>query len=92
MLPPGAQSTASLARGRSRHPTVLFFCVSVLVSSIGGSMCWSVSVYGQKTEARRGEELKDIGREERGLGDPVVGDGGSARAHTSLTKLRLSVG
>ena len=55
-------------------------------------MCWSVSVYGQKTEARRGEELKDIGREERGLGDPVVGDGGSARAHTSLTKLRLSVG
>ena len=51
----------------------------------------AVSVYGKKAKARRGEEPKDVGREERGLGGPFVGDGGSARTYTSLAQLGFVV-
>ena len=43
-------------------------------------------------DARRGVESKDAGREERRLGDPLVGDSGSARAYTPLAQFGRVVG
>ena len=65
--------------------------VWALAMNVGAGLGLAVSIDGKKAEARRCEEPKDAGREERGLGDPFVGDGGSARAHTPLAKLVLVV-
>ena len=56
--------------------------VWALAVNVGVGLGLAVSIDGKKAEARRSEEPKDAGREERGLGDPLVGGGGSARAHT----------
>ena len=45
----------------------------------------------KKAKARGGEEPKDVRREERGLGDSFVGDGGGARTYTPLAQPGLVV-
>ena len=65
--------------------------VWALTVNAGVGLGLAVSVDGKKAKARRGEEPKDVGREERGLGDPFVGDGGSARTYTPLAQLGLIV-
>ena len=65
--------------------------VWALAVNVGVGLGLAVSIDGKKAEARRSEEPKDAGREERGLGDPFVGGGGSARAHTPLAQLGLVV-
>ena len=52
--------------------------------NIGVGLGLAMGVDRKKAEARGGEEPKDIRREKRGLGDPLVGDGGSACTYTPL--------
>ena len=63
--------------------------VWALAVNVGVGLGLAVSIDGKKAEARRSEETKDVGRKERGLGDPFVGGGGSARARTPLAQLGL---
>ena len=50
--------------------------VWALAMNVGVGLDLAVCVDRKKAEARRGEEPKDVGREEGGLGDPLVDDGG----------------
>ena len=61
--------------------------VWALAVNVGVGLGLAMGIGGKKAEARRGEEPKGAGREERGLGDPLVGDGGGTRAYTSLSQL-----
>ena len=56
--------------------------VRALAMDVGVGLGLAMSVDWKKAEACGGEEPKDVRREERGLGDPFVGDGGSARIRT----------
>ena len=61
--------------------------VLALTMSVGVGLGLAVCVDRKKAEARRYEEPKDVGREEGGPGDSLVGDSGSTRAHSPLTQL-----
>ena len=65
--------------------------VLVLAMDVGVSLGLAMGVDWKKAEACGGEESEDARREERGLGDPFVGDGGSARTYTPLVQLGLVV-
>ena len=52
----------------------------------------AVSIDGKTANPRGCEKPKDVGREERRLGDPFAGDSGGARTDASLAQLRLVIG
>ena len=54
--------------------------VWALAMNVGVGLGLAARVDRKKAMTRRSEEPKDVGREQRGLGDPLVGGGGSARA------------
>ena len=58
--------------------------VWALAVNVGIGFGLALCVVRKKADARIGEEPKDVGREEVGLGDPLVGDCGSTCAHTPL--------
>ena len=55
-----------------------------LAMDVGVGLGLAMGVDRKKAEACGGEEPKDVRREERGLGDPFVGDGSSTRTYTPL--------
>ena len=59
-----------------------------LAMDVGVGLGLAVCVDRKKAEARRGGEPKDVGREEGGPGDLLVGGGGSTRAHSPLMRTR----
>ena len=63
-----------------------------LAVRVGVGLRLAVSVDRKKAKPRGCEKPKDVGREERWLGDPLVGDSGSACTNTPLAKLRPIVG
>ena len=46
--------------------------VWALAVNVGVGLGLAISADGKKAEARRGEEPKDVGREERGLSNPLT--------------------
>ena len=54
-------------------------------------LCLAVGVDRKKAKACRGEEPKDVRWEERGLGDPFVGDRSSTRTYTPLAQFGCAV-
>ena len=56
--------------------------VWALAMDVGVGLRLAMGVDRKKAEARGGEEPKDARWEERGLGDPFVGDGRSTRTYT----------
>ena len=50
----------------------------------GGNLGLAMGIDRKEAGSCGGEEPKDARREERGLGDPFVGDGGSARTYTPM--------
>ena len=66
-------------------------CAMAMDAGVGLGLAMSVD--RKEAEACGGEEPKDVRRGERGrgLGDPFVGDGGSARTYTSLAQFGLVV-
>ena len=63
-----------------------------LAVRVGVGLRLAVSVDRKKAKPRGCEKPKDVGREERWLGDPLVGDSGSACTNAPLAKLRPIVG
>ena len=65
--------------------------VRALAMNVGVGLGLAMGVDWKKAEACGRKEPKDVRREERGMGDPFVGDGGSARTYTPLAQLGLVV-
>ena len=66
--------------------------VWALAMNVGVGLGLAVGVDWEKAEACGGEEPKDVMRAERGLGDPFVGDGGTALTSTrNRTRSRLTM-
>ena len=55
-----------------------------LAVRVGVGLGLAVSIDGKKAKPRGCEKPKDAGREERRLGDPLVGDSGSTRPWRSF--------
>ena len=58
--------------------------VCAMAMNVGVGLGLAMGVDRKEAEACGGEAPKDARRERRGLGDPFVGDGGSARTYTPL--------
>ena len=65
--------------------------VGAMTMNVGVGLGLAMGVDWKEAEACGGEEPIDVRLEERGLRDPLVGDGGSARTYTSLAQLGLVV-
>ena len=65
--------------------------VWALAMGVGVGLGLAMGVDWEKAEASGGEEAKDVRREECGLSDPFVGDGGSTRTYTPVAQLVLVV-
>jgi len=65
--------------------------VRALAMDVGVGLGLAMGVDRKKAEACGGEEPKDVRWEERGLGDPFVGDGSSTRTYTPLAQFGLVV-
>ena len=65
--------------------------VCAMAMNVGVGLGLAVGVDRKEAESCGSEEPKDVRREERGLGDPFVGDGGSARTYTPLAQFGLVV-
>ena len=63
-----------------------------LAVRVGVGLRLAVGVDRKKAKPRGCEKPKDVGREERWLGDPLVGASGSACTNAPLAKLRPVVG
>ena len=62
---------------------------ALAVVRVGVGLGLVVSFDGKKAKPRGCVKPKDAGREESRLGDPLVGDDGSARTYAPLAQLRL---
>ena len=65
--------------------------VRALAMDVGVGLGLAVGVDRKKAKACRGEEPKDVRWEERGLGDPFVGDRSSTGTYTPLAQFGLVV-
>jgi len=65
--------------------------VRALAMDVGVGLGLAMGVDRKKAEACGGEEPKYVGWKERGLGDPLVGDGSSTRTYTPLAQFGLVV-
>ena len=63
--------------------------VCAMAMNVGVGLGLAMGVDWKEAEACGGEEPKDIRREELRLGDPFVGDGGSACTYTPLAQFGL---
>ena len=66
--------------------------VCAMAMNVGVGLGLAMGVDRKEAEACGGEEPKDARREERGLGDPFVGDGGSARTAILAVPFALALG